>query len=100
VTDEKTVQAYIDFMKYGPDDQLFEIWDRPPTRKRRKPRKMSMSAAIKHAKALGMDVTVAADGSMMFKTSSESGNANDDTSVTADDELAQWRKGKQNAHSG
>jgi hypothetical protein len=99
VTDEKMVQAFIDFMKYGPEDQLLDIWDRPPTRKRRKPRKMLMSAAIKRAKALGMDVTVATDGSMTFKTSSESGNANDGASTTAEDELAQWRKGKQNAHS-
>jgi len=100
VTDEKMLQAYIDFMKYGPDDQLFEIWDRPPTRKRRQTRKPSMCAAIKRAKALGVNVTVATDGSLTFKTSSENGNSNDGASMTADDELAQWRKGKQNAHSG
>jgi hypothetical protein len=44
-----------------------ELWHRP--RKHRKPRPPSLAIALKQAKAKGMDLTVAPDGSMMFKKS-------------------------------
>jgi hypothetical protein len=45
----------------------FPVFKPKPVRHRR----LSVSAAIKRAKALGVDVTVGTDGSLTFKTSSE-----------------------------
>ena len=46
------------------DDNCFERWELPPTRKRRARRKPTLRAMVERAKALGADVTVAPDGSM------------------------------------
>lgn len=75
--------AYIDFLHCGPEAQLFERWDMPPTRKRRRHKVPNLASAIKRAKAMGMDVTVAPDGSMTFGVCAH--NAPEPTN-----ELDQW----------
>jgi hypothetical protein len=86
---------------------LIEREDVPPScwhkRKRRKPKVPSWKAAVKEANALGKDVimTRAPDGTVTFESVSrrpETLNGND--TATAEDELAQWRKRKRDAHSG
>jgi hypothetical protein len=84
-------------------DGLIEREEVPPScwrkpRKHRKPKPPSLASAIKKAKAEGMDVTIAPDGSMTFKSVGHDtvmplqGNG----ALTVDDELAQWRKKRAN----
>jgi len=74
-----------------------ECWHRP-----RKRRPLSLTIAFKKAKAKGMDLTVAPDGSMTFKNvgSDNVTTLQGNGAATAEDELAQWRKRKGYAHSG
>ncbi len=69
-----TLIAFETFMRHGPQEleHILEPWDywhllKWP-RKRRKPTSASI---IKKAKALGVDVTVAADGAMTLRTSQQ-----------------------------
>lgn len=63
----------MDFMTSGPPDRpedVFERWDLPPTRERRKRRrKPTLASLSKKARELGVDVVVAPDGSMTLRTS-------------------------------
>jgi hypothetical protein len=66
VTEENT---WKDFAINWRDRPVFEPWDLPPTRKRRKRRKPTLAGICKQARELGVDVVVAADGSMTLKCS-------------------------------
>lgn len=89
------------------DEGLLERADIPPElwhkRRKRKPRPPTLGVALRKAKAKGWDVTIASDGSVTFKNiggcNTTSAIQGDDT-ATAEDELAQWRKRKRDAHSG
>lgn len=66
--------------------------DLPSARKPRKPKPPTLATAIKKAKAAGMDVTIARDGSVTFKF------RDDNHAIpTPDDELAQWRMKRANS---
>jgi hypothetical protein len=73
MTEENAWKSYVDFMINGPPDRpedVFERWDLPPTRKRRKRRrKPTLASLSKKARELGVDVAVALDGSMILKCS-------------------------------
>jgi hypothetical protein len=87
------IENFVNFMKYGPEDYSVDYWDLPPPRKERKPKPpSSLTSAIKEAKAAGMDVTVAPDGSVTFKSRDDNHAIS-----TPDDELAQWRMKRANS---
>lgn len=73
--ENKMVRAYIDFMNVGPEHQLFEPWD-VPTRKRRKRKSPSLVSVAKQAAKAGIEVAryeVEPDGKINIITGTADG---------------------------
>jgi hypothetical protein len=77
-------RAYAQFIQ-----EEFDREDWPPTRPRRKRRSPSLARLLAHAKKIGADVILNADGSRTIVTSSASHEAAADKSATGN-ELDKW----------
>jgi hypothetical protein len=98
IENEKLCAMYADGL-IEREDVPDSCWRKP---RRYKPKTPSLARAIKKAKAEGMVLTVEPSGAMTFKSidkvTDHQGNGASEI-LNADDELAQWLKGRGHAHS-